>query len=105
MAGFESADFTSDDVEPRAQADVPMGSKPRFGTLSQSALLFEVHRQLGKSCALRAAGFDLDEGKIPATADDQVQLDASRPDVSIKDAISSAPQEACGLLLARVAEG
>ena len=105
LSGFESADFTSDDVESRVQADMSMGSKPRLGALGQSALLPGVDGQFGRPRALRASGFDLDKSEHRATADNEVELDAARPDVSIEDAISSAPQEVEGLLLARVAEG
>ena len=69
LAGSESADFTRDDVESRAQADVPMGPKPSLGAVGESVLLPRVDRQLRKSRALRASGFDLDKSEHPATAD------------------------------------
>ena len=72
LAGFESADFTCDDVESRTQADVPMRPEPRLGALGQSALFREVDRQFGKSRALGASGFDLDKSEHRATADNEV---------------------------------
>ncbi len=82
-----------------------MLAEPRGGGAGQPRLLRGVDGQLGCTERRPAARLHLDEGDQCAAADDEVDLDATQPDVAIDDAIPSARQKPRGARLPFRTEG